>query len=205
MITWGRSLTVVYVAAVVAIAIFFVHESKTSVLYKAARELGANTRLTDADLSADKMNSIDDRLRLRRVHDQLVGWYLTHDTHKGEAIDADKVSPWPDLKDVRVTPVPLGAEPDQRMVNQGATVEVSIGEARKQLQVLAVVVSDGKWFALFRQAEIGDISKAEPKLTRVLSLPGVAQASPPPVPPKVDRPRKPKKPHKRRNGRRGRD
>jgi hypothetical protein len=204
MITWGRLLAVLYVVLVIAVAIFLVPESKTSAIYKAARELGANTRLTDVDLSADKMNSIDDRLRLRRVHDQLVGRYLTHDTHKGETINPDKVSPWPDLKDVRVTPVPLGAEPDQRMVNQGATVEVSIGDARKQLQVLAVVVSDGKWFALVKQAEIGDISKAEPKLTRVLSLPGVTQASPPP--PKVDPPRgSKKKPQKKRSGRRRRD
>jgi hypothetical protein len=197
-------LAVLYVVLVIGVAIFLVPESKTSAIYKAARELGANTRLTDVDLSADKMNSIDDRLRLRRVHDQLVGRYLTHDTHKGETIDPDKVSPWPDLKDVRVTPVPLGAEPDQRMVNQGATVEVSVGDARKQLQVLAVVISDGKWFALFRQAEIGDISKAEPKLTRVLSLPGVTQASPPPA--KVDPPRgSKKKPQKKRSGRRRRD
>jgi hypothetical protein len=204
MITGGRLLAVLYVVLVIAVAIFLVPESKTSAIYKAARELGANTRLTDVDLSADKMNSIDDRLRLRRVHDQLVGRYLTHDTHKGETIDPDKVSPWPDLKDVRVTPVPLGAEPDQRMVNQGATVEVSVGDARKQLQVLAVVISDGKWFALFRQAEIGDISKAEPKLTRVLSLPGVTQASPPPA--KVDPPRgSKKKPQKKRSGRRRRD
>lgn len=204
MITGGRLLAVLYVVLVIGVAIFLVPESKTSAIYKAARELGANTRLTDVDLSADKMNSIDDRLRLRRVHDQLVGRYLTHDTHKGETIDPDKVSPWPDLKDVRVTPVPLGAEPDQRMVNQGATVEVSVGDARKQLQVLAVVISDGKWFALFRQAEIGDISKAEPKLTRVLSLPGVTQASPPPA--KVDPPRgSKKKPQKKRSGRRRRD
>jgi hypothetical protein len=204
MITGGRLLAVLYVVLVIAVAIFLVPESKTSAIYKAARELGANTRLTDVDLSADKMNSIDDRLRLRRVHDQLVGRYLTHDTHKGETIDPDKVSPWPELKDVRVTPVPLGAEPDQRMVNQGATVEVSVGDARKQLQVLAVVISDGKWFALFRQAEIGDISKAEPKLTRVLSLPGVTQASPPPA--KVDPPRgSKKKPQKKRSGRRRRD
>jgi hypothetical protein len=203
MIPWGRLLAVAYVLAVIAVAFFLVQESKTSVIYKAARELGANTRLTDVDLSADKMNSIDDRMRLRRVRDQLVGQYLTQDTHKGATIDPDKVSPWPDLKDVRVTPVPLGAEPDQRMVNQGATVEVSVGDARKQLQVLAVVVSDGKWFALVKQAEIGDISKAEPKLTRVLSLPGVAQATPPP--PKVDSPRGPKKkPQKTRKGRRGR-
>lgn len=203
MITWGRSLSALYVAAILFVAFFVLHESETPAFYKAARELGANTRLTEFDLHAAEMNSIGDRLRLRRVRDKLVGQYLTRDAHKDEAIDADKVSVWPDLKDVPVTPVQLGAEPDQRMVNQGATVDVSIGDAHKQLQVLAVIVSDGKWFALFRKADIGDVSKAEPKLARVLSLPGVSQTGPP-APPKVERPPAPekKKPKKRRGHRR---
>jgi hypothetical protein len=200
-------LTVLYVALVIVVAFFLLPENKTSVVHKAARELGANTRLTDVDLHADVMNSISDLMRFRRTRDQLVGRYLTLDAHKGETIDIDKVSPWPDLKNVRVTPVQLGAEPDQRIVNQGATVEVSIGDARKQLEVLAVVVSDGKWFALFRQADLGDISKAEPKLVRVLSLPSTAQqVSPAPAPPIVKRPEGQKnKGRNSRGGRRGRN
>jgi hypothetical protein len=182
-ITVGRLLLVVYVALVV-IACGYVAESRTSAFHKAARELGANTRLTETDLRELPVTSNRDRLRLKRARDKLIGQYLARDVHRDEAIDADSVLAWPDLKDVATTPVPLGAEPDQRMLNQGSSIDVAIGDSHKQLQVLAVVTSDGKWFALVRKSEIGDISSQEPKLGRILSLPGAAVAQAPPVPKK---------------------
>jgi hypothetical protein len=176
-ITVGLFLTLIYVVVVV-IASCFVRESDTSAFYKASRWLGANTRLTEVDLRPLPVSSIGDRLRLQQARDQLVGQYLARNVNRDEAIGADTVLPWPDLKDVAVTPVPLGAAPDQRMINRGTIVDVAIGDAHKQLQVLAVVLSDTKWFALFRTSEIGDISKEEPKLGRILSLPGGEPAGP---------------------------
>jgi hypothetical protein len=182
--TMQRVLTVLYVLAVVVVSCW-VSESRTSSFYKAARELGANTRLSVVDLKPEPMSTLDDRLRLKRARDQLVGQYLTRDLHRGEAVAAGCVLPWPDMKDVVVTPVQLEAEPDLRMINQGAMVEVSVGDTRKQLEVLAIVLSNAKWFALFRTKDIGDVAKDEPKLLRILSMPAATTVDP--VPPAAEK------------------
>ncbi len=144
---------------------------------RSLKDLG---RLTESDLQSPAAPTALERLRQKRSQDEFIGKYVIRDLHRDQAIDSGSVSPRADFKDVAVTPVLLAAEPDQHIINQGTLVEVVTGAARKPARVLAVITAEGKWFAVFRSAEIGDVAKAEPKLGRVLALPTAASLPPPP-------------------------
>lgn len=184
--TAGRGVVGAYVIVIVGLSLL-VNENHAH--YRAASNLPANTRLVADNLRAPPGLSVGGRLRLLHESALITGHYLTHDLRKGIPIGPDSVLPWPDLKEAPITPVQLKGEPDLRLLNSGANVEIAVGEAHKQARVQAVIVSKGKWFALFRQKDVGDTFKQTVKIVRILSLPDGSPAKGQQKPPNKSEPK----------------
>lgn len=177
----GRVLAIAYVVIILAVAQFGISDADSDPRYVAALNLSRNTRLVEAHLSEPAKLSASGRLHLAGERRQLVGKYLRSNTAKGETLDTANVLAWPDLGDILVTQVPVETEPDFRVLNQGARALVMVGDEPRQATVVAVTLSQGKWYALFPAQDLGDVFEKEPKIGRLLSLPGpsAAPVSPP--------------------------
>lgn len=173
-------LAFLYVVAIIALT-FFLVPSDSNPHYQAARDLGANTRLTDVDLAPPSRLSTGERLLLAGERRALVGKYLRSDTKKGDTLDGASVATSPELGDVAATPVAFAAEPDLKMYNHGTDAELAVGDENRRATIIAVITSGGKWYALFPTQALGEISGKEIKIERVLSLPRQPPAAPPPA------------------------
>jgi hypothetical protein len=165
---------VVYLGLVVAVAFGLIPHSASDVRYAAARYLGANTRLDRGLLIASPTRTLDERLRLAREEERLVGKYVKVPVPSGQLVRSENVVLWPDLSGLEVIPVELNAEPDLFLLNEGTKVEIlrADNSASQHALVLAIVKSGNKWLAMLRRSDLSTSPFGVVKEVRIETLPG---------------------------------
>lgn len=182
-ITTGRVMAVSYTLLVFVIAFLVIPEAEQEIHYSARRCLGSNTRLAMPLLVPPSFVSWQGKSRLAREARTLDGQYLKEPVKAGGPIDPKKVRAWPEIFE-EVVPVELDSEPDWMVMNQGARVEVWIGDKPEPQHgvVLAIVPSGKKWLALLRKSDLKVSALGTPKDPRILrleALPGRPLKQPP--------------------------
>jgi hypothetical protein len=175
-VTMGRFLVVLYTAAVVVIAFCLLPWRGEGSYLQAERYLGANTRLASA-----LWHQPHDRLEVRqvelaRLEEALAGRYLRKPVDADARLTRADVMPWPDLGDQEIVAVLLEDEPDWRMLNQGASVDVWYGQklATAQHTVVQAIIPDGtKWRVLVprRDFSADGLASADKPSVRLVKLP----------------------------------
>ena len=158
MIRTERALAFIYVAAMIAIAIWAI-PSNDRYNFLAVRYLGANTRVANMLFTKPPNLSLAGRLRLDRLQLELVGKYVKKPIKPGDAIVPTNLASWPDLSDDLI-PVALSDEPDWMTFNEGSMVNVWKGDKPITLhgaEVQAIVRPDESkktWLVLLRRSDL---------------------------------------------------
>lgn len=199
-ITRGRVAVAAYFILIVVLAVWVVPGRSSDKHHLARRYMGANTRLGPELLVEPTGLSLEDRLWLKRERGRLVNKYLTEAVEAGSPVTTEKVKTWPDIDVGKAFAVELTSPPDLVFLNQGAAVQLWVGNnaAPEHSHVLAVVPSGAKWLAFLCRRELrpdGLIGSKDVPTFRLEAAPEKpAQGStecPPPTsttPPKPDTP-----------------
>jgi hypothetical protein len=154
----------------------------------ASRYLGANTRISAALLTAPPDMPSSQLIELDRLKKELDGKYVRQPVEFGAKIEVNNVKPWPDLPHEDIVAVSFESEPDWMLLNQGATVEVWLGQklaTPRYALVEAIVGSDKQWIALVRRSDfasdaLNDVAD-KPSLRLVRPPQKLSLSQPPPA------------------------
>jgi hypothetical protein len=168
----GYVAIVVY-GVLVAVAFAFIPHSASEVRFTAARYLDKNTRLDDRLLTPPPIRTLDERLRLARERDRLLGKYVKNPIPSGQPVKSEDMLAAPDLSTIDIVVVDLSGEPDLALLNQGARVEIlkSDSSPAQHASVLAVVKSGSKWLAMLRKGDLAAGPLGAVKEVRLEALP----------------------------------
>lgn len=158
MIRTERALAFIYVAMMIAIAVYAI-PSNDQHSFLAVRYLGANTRIANTLFIRPSNLSLSGRLHLDRLQVELVGKYVKEPIAPGAAIALANLASWPDLSDDLI-PVILSDEPDWMTFNEGSVVDVWKDDKLITLhgaEVQAIVQPDKNkktWLVLLRRNDL---------------------------------------------------
>jgi hypothetical protein len=173
---WGVRLgyvVIIVYGLLVAVAFAFIPRSASDVRFTAARYLDKNTRLDDRLLIPPPIGTLDERLRLARQRDRLLGRYVKDPIPSGRPIKSKDLLAEPDLSAIDAAVVDLAGEPDLALLNQGAKVAIvpADNSPTQHASVVAVVKSGDKWLALVRKSDLTAASLGMVKEVRLEALP----------------------------------